>query len=100
MRPTPRPLTQRVEGRQDVEVHAVVQQRPGCQRETEHTGVVPLGDLKGHLELLRLLAGLELGMDLCDDLSPKGALVREPLEAADEHHQVGIRAASQRCAFG
>jgi hypothetical protein len=83
-------LTESIKGWQDVKVHALVQQRLGCQREAEHSGVLPLGDLKLDIEAVHLLTRLQMSLDLRDDLCPMAALLRELAEAAEKHHQVGI----------
>lgn len=57
-------LTEGIEGWQHVKVHAVLQLRLGCQREAEHSGILPLGDLKLDVEALLLPARLQLSLDL------------------------------------
>jgi hypothetical protein len=66
----------------------------------QHTGILPLGELKLDLELLLLLTRLKLSPDLRDDLCPPASLIAEVAEAAEKHHDVGVGAASQSCAFG
>lgn len=83
-------LTEGVKGRQHVEVHALIQHRLGRQREAQHAGVLPLGDLELDLETLLLLTCLQLGSDLRDDLGAPVPLLGELAEAAEEHYEVGV----------
>lgn len=79
-------LTEGVKGWQHVEVHTLIQHRLGRQREAQHAGILPLGDLELHFELLLLLTCLQLGSDFRDDVCPPVSLLSELAEAAEEHH--------------
>lgn len=94
-------LTQRIECRQHIHVNRPVEMF-GFQREAQHPGSLPLGDLKRHFQVLlgrELLIGFQLLFDLLDDVVPLSSLGGEAGQRVHEHHEVGVRAGLEGGAF-
>lgn len=87
-------LTQRIECRQHIHVDTSVE-KSGFQREAQHPGSLPFGDLKRHFHVLvghLLQTGFELVLDFLDDLVSLGFLGGVARQRVHEHHEVGVRA--------
>lgn len=93
-------LTQDIKGRQDIKLHATVQQG-GPEHEAQCAGIVPcsIPNLKLHCKRIGFLTGFQLPPDFPDEFSSAIKLLLKTSEVAEEDHEVGIGSASEGRAF-